>query len=165
MVNKICPNELKFRKVWRNQIFRFLSWQTSVPWIALFSAYWWRLDVLIFLIKVFEDTYQLFWLRTQYVLKNKIINKCPRKVTKTQLSWGTPALNVIFSMNLLYETKMTKVYSKILLMKCSGNNFIFLPVFYLIMWVMKAPKNFGKITILKIWELISLEVSKFTSAN
>ena len=29
-----------------------------------------------------------------------------------------------------------------------------LPVFYLIMWVMKAPKSFGKIAILKIWELI-----------
>ena len=51
---------------------------------------------------------------------------------------------------LLFETKMTKVYSKNLLMKSSGSNFIFLPVFYLIMWVMKAPKNFGKITILKI---------------
>ena len=51
---------------------------------------------------------------------------------------------------------MTKVFSKILLMKSSGSNFIFLPAFYLINWVMKAPKNFGKITILKIWELISL---------
>ena len=51
---------------------------------------------------------------------------------------------------------MTKVFSKILLMKSSGSNFIFLPVFYLIMWVMKALKNFGKLTILKIWELICL---------
>ena len=51
---------------------------------------------------------------------------------------------------LLFETKMTKVYSKILLMKSSGSNFIFLLVFYLIMWVIKAPKNFGKIAILKI---------------
>ena len=50
----------------------------------------------------------------------------------------------------------TKVSYKILLMKSSGNHFIFLPVFYLIMWVMKASKNFGKIAILKIWELISL---------
>ena len=30
-------------------------------------------------------------------------------------------------------------------MKSSGNNFIFLPVFYLIMWVLKASENFGKI--------------------
>ena len=52
--------------------------------------------------------------------------------------------------------KMTKVYSKILLMKSSRNNFVFLPAFYLIMWLMKASKNFGKITILKIRELISL---------
>ena len=50
----------------------------------------------------------------------------------------------------LLETKSTKVYSKMLLMKSSENNFIFLPVFYLIMWPMKAPKNFGKIDILKI---------------
>ena len=57
---------------------------------------------------------------------------------------------------LLFETKMTKVFSKILLMKSSKSNFIFLPVFYLIIWVMKAPKNFGKITVLKIWELITL---------
>ena len=56
---------------------------------------------------------------------------------------------------LLFETKMTKVYSKILLMKSSRSNFIFLPVFYLIMWVMKAPKNFVKNNHL-IWELISL---------
>ena len=54
------------------------------------------------------------------------------------------------------EMNQTKVSPKILLMKSSGNNFIFLPVVYLIMWVMKASKNFGEIAILKIWELISL---------
>ena len=32
-------------------------------------------------------------------------------------------------------------------MKNSGNNFIFSLVFYLVMWVMKASKNFGKIAI------------------
>ena len=48
------------------------------------------------------------------------------------------------------------LYSKIVLVKCSGNNFIFLLEFYLIMCFMKAQKNFGKITILKIWELVSL---------
>ena len=57
---------------------------------------------------------------------------------------------------LLFKTKMTKVFLTILLMKSSGSNFIFLIVFYLIIWVMKAPKNFGKITILKILELIFL---------
>ena len=57
---------------------------------------------------------------------------------------------IYFLNKLLFETKMTKVYSKILLMKSSGINFIFLPAFYLINWVMKVPKNFGKITILKI---------------
>ena len=34
--------------------------------------------------------------------------------------------------------------------KSSRNNFIFSPVFYLIMWLMEAPKNFEKIAILKI---------------
>ena len=38
----------------------------------------------------------------------------------------------------------------------SWNNINFLPVFHLIMCFMKAQKNFGKITILKIWELVSL---------
>ena len=52
--------------------------------------------------------------------------------------------------------KQTKLYSKIVLVKSSGNNFIFVLVFHLIMCFMKAQKNFVKITILKIWELVSL---------
>ena len=46
--------------------------------------------------------------------------------------------------------KMTKVYSKILLMKSSRNNFLFSPVFYLIMCLIEAPKNLAKVAILKI---------------
>ena len=57
---------------------------------------------------------------------------------------------------LCFETKSTKLYSKILLVKSSENNFVFLPVFYLIMWLRKASKNFGKMTIMKILDLISL---------
>ena len=45
--------------------------------------------------------------------------------------------------------KMTIVISKFLLVKSSETNFIFLPVFPLIMCLMKAPKNPGKIVILK----------------
>ena len=56
---------------------------------------------------------------------------------------------------LCFETKMTKVFSKILLIKSSRNNFIFLPVICL-MYFMKSSKNFGKKAILKTWELISL---------
>ena len=52
---------------------------------------------------------------------------------------------------LWFKMKSTKLYSKILLVKISENNFIFLPV-------LKAPKNFGKIAILKIWELVFLGV-------
>ena len=54
------------------------------------------------------------------------------------------------------ETKETNVSPKNLLVKSSGNNFIFLPAFYLIMCLIKAQKNFEKVAILKIWELIFL---------
>ena len=65
-------------------------------------------------------------------------------------------MNDVTTVKLRSEMNRTKVSHKILLMKSSGNHFIFLPVLYLIMWVMKASKNFGKIAIMKIWELISL---------
>ena len=48
------------------------------------------------------------------------------------------------------ETKETKVSPKNLLVKSSGNNSIFLPVFNLIICVMKALNNFGKIVVLNI---------------
>jgi hypothetical protein len=44
----------------------------------------------------------------------------------------------------------TKVIPKKLLVKSSENGFILVPAFYLIMCLMKAPKNFEKIAILKI---------------
>ena len=50
----------------------------------------------------------------------------------------------------------TKVIPKKLLVKSSENGFILVPAFYLIMCLMKAPKNSEKIAILKIWELVSL---------
>ena len=40
--------------------------------------------------------------------------------------------------------------------KSSENNVISLPVFYLIMRLMKSPKNFEEIAILEIWELVFL---------
>ena len=58
---------------------------------------------------------------------------------------------------------MTQVKWKFLFMKSSKAHFIFLPAFYLIMWLMISPKNFEKIAILKIQQLFSSEVSKFTS--
>ena len=54
------------------------------------------------------------------------------------------------------KMKMTKVFSKISLIKSSKNNFIFLSAFYLIICPIKAPKNFGKIAILKSWDMFSL---------
>ena len=71
--------------------------------------------------------------------------------------WVSSLINKNYSQSKLWsDMNQTKVSPNILLMIRSGNNFIFLPLFYLIMWVMNASKNFGKIASLKIWELISL---------
>ena len=59
-------------------------------------------------------------------------------------------------LKLCFETKSTKLYLKMLSVKSSDNKLFFLNVFYLIRWLMKVSKKFGKIDILKIWELISL---------
>ena len=59
-------------------------------------------------------------------------------------------LNIVFS-----YLKVTKVNSKILLMKSLKKYFIFLPAFYLVLCLMEAPKNFWKIVILKRGELVS----------
>ena len=61
--------------------------------------------------------------------------------------------------------KYTKLNTIFCLIKSSEIVYIFLPAFDLIIWLMTWPKNFEKIAILKIWELISSKVSKFTSAN
>ena len=55
-------------------------------------------------------------------------------------------LSSIKGHNLLSYFPFSKKYSK-----C----FILLPAFYLIMWLMKLPKKFEKIAILKIGELVS----------
>ena len=52
-----------------------------------------------------------------------------------------------------------------LLVKSPENNFIFAPAFCVIVCLMKASKIFGKIAILKIWDLASLKVSKLTPVN
>ena len=49
---------------------------------------------------------------------------------------------------------MTQVNPKFLLMKSYEKYFIFLPAFYLIMWLMISPMNFEKIAIFKIRQLV-----------
>ena len=49
----------------------------------------------------------------------------------------------------------TNLNSIFCLIKSSKIDFIFLPAFYLNIWLMTWPKNFEKIAILKIWELVS----------
>ena len=52
---------------------------------------------------------------------------------------------------IVISTKIdTKVNSKFLLVKSSKIFFVFLPALSLIIWSMKAPKNFEKIVVLKI---------------
>ena len=72
-------------------------------------------------------------------------------------------LNVFYVFNLYTRvhllivcsyTKVTKVYSKILVMKSLENDFISLPAFNLIMCLMKAPKNLFKIVIFKPWTVL-----------
>ena len=65
-------------------------------------------------------------------------------------SWLESASNIVCS-----DLKVTKVNSKIVLIKSSKNYFIFLPAFYLVMCLMKDPKNFWRIVILKTRELVS----------
>ena len=49
-----------------------------------------------------------------------------------------------------WPDKKVTIYSPIFYLVKSSENFFFLPAFYLIMWLMKDPKNFEKIAILKI---------------
>ena len=50
--------------------------------------------------------------------------------------------------------KCHKSNIKNLLMKSSEIVLIFLPAFYLIIWLMKSLKNFEKISFLKIWQMV-----------
>ena len=57
---------------------------------------------------------------------------------------------------LLFEMNQTKVLCILFFINEKFKKyFIFLPAFYLIMCLMKSPKNFEKIAILKIWQLVS----------
>ena len=68
-------------------------------------------------------------------------------------SWKTQKWSWIYKP---IRNERENVYSKFLLMKSLKKWFNFLPAFYLIIWLMISPKNFGKIGILKIWQLVSL---------
>ena len=49
-----------------------------------------------------------------------------------------------------WAKKVTIFNAIVHFVKTSENIFVFLPAFYLIMWLMKSPKNFEKIALLKI---------------
>ena len=73
-----------------------------------------------------------------------------RKVSLNAVKKKSSFLNILW-----VHINATKVIPKKLLVKSSENGFILVPAFYLIMCLMKAPKNFENIAILKIWELVS----------
>ena len=62
-------------------------------------------------------------------------------------------------------SNVTKVNLKMLLMKSSESDFIFLPAFYPIICVMNAPNNYKRIIIFKTLQQVSFWGVKITSAN
>ena len=70
-----------------------------------------------------------------------------------------PLLTIYAKKNNIYrpiENERDNVYSKFLLMKSSKKYLIFSSACYLIIWLMRSPKNFGKIDILNILQLVFL---------
>ena len=107
------------------------------------------------------------WVYNRYAKVSFLDNDSVKYMQIKQVKYS---LEVNIHLTLVYSTsasiivlcikKQTKVYSNFLFIKSSRNNFIFLPVFYLVMFLMKAQKNFGKIAILKKGELVSLGGAK-----
>ena len=59
-----------------------------------------------------------------------------------------------FKSKLCSVKKDTKLNQVFFLIKSLDIIFIFLPEFYLIIWLITSPKNFEKILILKTWQLV-----------
>ena len=79
------------------------------------------------------------------------------------LQWFMHNITFLLALWLNYSLsgfKWHKSNFKNLLMKSSEIVFIFLPAFYLIIWLITSPKNSEKISILKIWQLVFFRVVK-----
>ena len=87
--------------------------------------------------------------------------------TKTESSLYVPIyLQYIFCVHSTFRSKLcmpskvcpiennTNLNSIFCVIKSSKFDLIFLPAFYLIMWLMTSPKNFEEIPILKKWQLV-----------
>ena len=65
--------------------------------------------------------------------------------TKTKLEVNSTSHHFFNTYKLCFETKSTKLYSKMLLVKSSEDNFVFSPAFYQIMCFMKGGFQFMQI--------------------
>ena len=91
---------------------------------------------------------RVFWSQTHFIIYRPvhvILSKPYHNFRPLEANEITYSLNTF---------KWHKSNIKNFLMKSSKIVFIFLPAFYLIIWLMISLKNFGKISILKIWQLV-----------
>ena len=99
----------------------------------------------------------LFFLSRGGALCNNFISYVQTtKLLQTMCQLDHKAIKNTFILALIdpCAKNMTHLNWKFLLIKSSEKHFISLPAFYLIMWLMISPKNFEKIVILKIWQLV-----------
>ena len=105
--------------------------------VAFFSL----LNITLALLRKIFYCVFLWQLQKIYIVTILIIKSC-HFMSRNQ---------VIYSLSAF---KWHKSDIKNLLMKSSEIMFIFLPAFCLIIWLMASPKNFEKISILKLWQLV-----------
>ena len=96
-----------------------------------------------------KKLFRLTWWTRLLFIKG-VIQKYVDK--KGPFGWSTKCWFILW-----VYSKKTKVISKNFLVKSSENIFIFSVAFNLVMCLMKPPKNFEKIVILKTRELVSFE--------
>ena len=88
-------------------------------------------------------------------MHTKALNKSPNAVKKLERNKVCPKGYVSIYSKDWGTKKGHNLLSYFVFSKKVRKYLILLPAFYLIMWLMKLPKNFEKIAILKIGELFS----------
>ena len=125
----------------------------------LHEMYWYDLPSQILIQTFFHKFHSHHFFRCYFVFHNflfwlKFYGFWSRRLNwvnifiRIQNSWKNSQPKVC---SVEKETKLNQVFCVI---KSSKIIFIFLPEFYLIIWLMTSPKNFEKIPILKTWQQI-----------